>query len=138
MGYRGKVVEQERARALRAGSDDAFLAAGLALYAGEGSKSEGKVLFANTDPTMVAFFCAWLRHFFDIDEARMRARVYLHAGLDLDATERFWSSPAFHAPSSVSHTGRRQIRPSGGTSTSTAASTCTTAARRRIVGSWAS
>src|ERR1700712_3463905 len=34
----------------------AFLAAGAALYAGEGSKTEGQVRFANTDPAMVRFF----------------------------------------------------------------------------------
>ena len=72
-------------------SDDAFLAAGVALYAGEGGKREGAVLFANTDATMVSFFCAWLRCFFEIDEERLRVRVYLHVGLDLDEAERFWS-----------------------------------------------
>ena len=40
---------------------------------------------------MIAFFCAWLRRFFAIDESRLRVRVYLHEGLDLDAAERFWS-----------------------------------------------
>jgi hypothetical protein len=70
-------------------SDEAFLAAGTALYAGEGAK--GALLFANTSPAMVAFFCAWLRRFFEIDERRLRVRVYLHAGLDLDAAEQFWS-----------------------------------------------
>jgi hypothetical protein len=73
-------------------SDDAFLAAGIALYAGEGAKRDGKVCFANTDATMISFFCAWLRRFFEIDEQRLRARVYLHDGLDLDAAEQFWSS----------------------------------------------
>ena len=68
-------------------SDDAFLAAGVALYAGEGSKRDGKVIFANTDADMVSFFCAWLRRFFAIDESRLRVRVYLHDGLDLDAAE---------------------------------------------------
>lgn len=72
-------------------SDDAFLAAGVALYAGEGSKNDGKVVFANTDDRMVAFFCAWLRRFFCIDESRLRARVYLHQGLDLEAAEEHWS-----------------------------------------------
>ena len=72
-------------------SDTAFLAAGVALYAGEGSKTDGVVKFANTDPGMVAFFCCWLRRFFDIDEARLRVRVYLHQGLDLDAAESHWS-----------------------------------------------
>src|SRR5438552_7925034 len=49
-------------------SEDAFLAAGVALYAGEGAKRDGHVLFANTDVAMIAFFCAWLRRFFSIDE----------------------------------------------------------------------
>jgi hypothetical protein len=72
-------------------SDDAFLAAGIALYAGEGSKADGKVVLANTDAAMVAFFCAWLRRFFTVDEARLRVRVYLHEGLDLDRAEEHWS-----------------------------------------------
>jgi hypothetical protein len=72
-------------------SDDAFLAAGAALYAGEGSKTDGRVTFANTDPAMMAFFCRWLRRYFDVDEARLRVRVYLHEGLDLDTAEQFWS-----------------------------------------------
>lgn len=73
-------------------SEEAFLAAGVALYAGEGSKSGGKeVNFANTDPAMVAFYCAWLRRFFAVDEGRLRVRVYLHEGLDLDAAESFWA-----------------------------------------------
>ena len=73
-------------------SDDAFLAAGVALYAGEGAKTDGRgARFANTDPAMIRFFCKWLREIFEIDEARLRARVYLHEGLDLDAAEAYWS-----------------------------------------------
>ncbi|MET0420939.1 MAG: hypothetical protein ABW073_04490, partial [Acidimicrobiia bacterium] len=77
-------LDAEGARRIGTLSEDAFLAAGVALYAGVGSKGDGKVLFANTDARMVAFFCAWLRRFFEVDEARMRARVYLHDGLDLE------------------------------------------------------
>ena len=72
-------------------SDQAFLVAGAALYAGEGSKGDGRVSFANTDDQMVRFFCAWLRRFFVVDEKRLRVRVYLHEGLDLDAAEQHWS-----------------------------------------------
>ncbi len=68
-----------------------FLLAGVLLYAGEGSKTDGEVRMANTNPQILAFFCAWLRHFFDIDESRLRMRLYLHQGLDLGAAERFWS-----------------------------------------------
>ena len=156
MGYRGKVVEQERARELRALGwtlldiarelgvakssvslwvrDVAFeprprirarrrepnalqrrkadeierllaegrerigelsardlLIAGTALYAGEGGKTDGEVRFANSDPRMIALFCLWLRRFFDIDESRLRVRLYLHDGLDLEEASRFWS-----------------------------------------------
>ena len=72
-------------------SEAVFLAAGAALYAGEGAKRDGHVLFANTDATMVTFFCSWLRRFFMVDEQRLRVRVYLHDGLDLDLAEAFWA-----------------------------------------------
>ena len=113
-------------------SDEAFLAAGAALYAGEGAKTRGKVTFANTDPAMVAFFCAWLRRFFAIDESRLRVRVYLHEGLDLDAAETFWSEVTGvpRAQFEPSVPGRRPTRRSGGTSTNTAASTSATACSR--------
>ncbi len=65
--------------------------AGVALYAGEGAKTGGAVVFANSDAEMVAFFCAWLRRFCAIDESRLRIRVYLHEGLDRDAAQSFWS-----------------------------------------------
>lgn len=72
-------------------SEQAFLSAGVALYAGEGSKREGSLRFSNSDPAMMRFFAHWLRHFFQIDESRLRMRVYLHEGLDLDAAEVHWS-----------------------------------------------
>jgi hypothetical protein len=94
---RRKVEEIERLKVeglLRLGtlSEQAFLAAGAALYAGEGSKGGKCASFANTDPLMVGFYCAWLRRFFDIDESRLIARIYLHEGLDLDAARAYWSS----------------------------------------------
>jgi len=71
--------------------DDAFLAAGVALYAGEGSKTDGTVKFANTDPrdgaVLLRVAAPVLRR--QRDEARVR--VYLHDGLDLTAAEAHWS-----------------------------------------------
>ena len=72
-------------------SEQAFLAAGAALYAGEGGKTDGSVCFPNSDPAMVAFFLRWLRTFFVIDESRLRVWLYLHEGLDLEAATTFWS-----------------------------------------------
>lgn len=72
-------------------SERDLLVAGTALYAGEGSKTDGRVRFTNSDSLMVAFFCTWLRRFFDIDERRLRLGLYLHEGLDIDAAMRHWS-----------------------------------------------
>jgi transposase len=72
-------------------SEREFLVAGTALYAGEGSKTDGEVTMPNSDPRMLAFFVGWLRHFFVIDESRLRVRLYLHEGLDLEAAIGFWS-----------------------------------------------
>ena len=86
-----EIAECDRAGVEKLGTltRHAFLAAGVALYAGEGAK--GSLVFANMQPEMIRFFCSWLRTFFEIDESRLRVRVYLHEGLDLESAERFWS-----------------------------------------------
>jgi hypothetical protein len=85
-----RLLAEGRARIGRL-SEREFLVAGVALYAGEGSKGDGSVVFANSDPRMVVFFCLWLRHFYPIDESRLRVRLYLHQGLDLAGAIAFWS-----------------------------------------------
>jgi hypothetical protein len=64
----------------------------VALYAGEGTKRDGAVRFSNSDPRMIFFHCCWLRRFFEIDESRLRVRLYLHEGLDLAASVAYWSA----------------------------------------------
>ena len=63
----------------------------LGLYAGEGSKTQGSVSMANTNPLLLIVFVTWLRREFDIDETRLRVKLYLHEGLDLDAATAHWS-----------------------------------------------
>jgi transcriptional regulator with XRE-family HTH domain len=72
-------------------SERDLLIAGVALYAGEGSKRDGQVNFANSDPRQIIFFCHWLRTLFDVDESRLRVWLYLHEHLDLAAAIAFWS-----------------------------------------------
>lgn len=72
-------------------TDQEFLVAGVALYASEGDKTDGGLRLANTDPRMILFFCSWLRRFFAVDESRLRLRLYLHEGLDIEAANDFWS-----------------------------------------------
>ena len=68
-----------------------FFMAGLGLYAGDGAKSGGAVKFANSNPDLIRFFCSWFRTFFEVDESRLRVRLYLHDDLDLRGAESFWS-----------------------------------------------
>jgi transcriptional regulator with XRE-family HTH domain len=84
------LLAEGRERIARLSERD-LLIAGTALYAGEGAKTDGSVKFANSDPRMIALFCAWLRQFFDVDERRLRVQLYLHQGLDLDDATDFWS-----------------------------------------------
>ncbi|MEO6652298.1 MAG: hypothetical protein ABIP17_06550 [Ilumatobacteraceae bacterium] len=63
----------------------------LGLYAGEGAKTPGTVSMANTNPGLLRILLSWLRYEFDVDEQRLRARVYLHDGLDIDEATAFWS-----------------------------------------------
>ena len=85
-------------------SDREFLIAGAVLYAGEGFKRGTHVGIANTDPVLLAMFVAWLRRCFEVDESRLRVRLYLHEGLDLEAAEQYWSEllriprSQFHKP----------------------------------------
>lgn len=72
-------------------TDREFLMAGLALYAGDGAKSGGSVKFANSNPELIRLFCRWFRRFFDVDETRLRVRLYLHADLDLLAAVTHWA-----------------------------------------------
>lgn len=63
----------------------------LGLYAGEGGKTEGAVSMANTNPVYLRILLVWLRANFNVEEHRLRAKIYLHEGLDLEAATKFWS-----------------------------------------------
>ena len=93
-------------------NDRDLFVAGIALYAGEGTKRDGAVKFTNTDPRMMALFMRWFRRFFLVDERRLRVRVYLHEGLDLDAATRFWSSLLAIPPSQFGAPYRAKADPS--------------------------
>jgi hypothetical protein len=111
---------------------------GLALYAGEGSKSRGEVRFANSDPRMIWSFVTWLRRFFSIDELRLRVKSYLHEGLDVTAAIRFWAeltgipSAQFTKPyRAVADPTRRRTKHRMGCPS---AGYCCTTTHRRVMG----
>jgi len=69
---------------------DRFIA-GIMLYGGEGSKTDGDVSFANSDPRFINLMMRWFREFCEVPEDKFRAHLYLHKELDEEKAKRFWS-----------------------------------------------
>lgn len=65
---------------------------GLILYWGEGDKT-GNYLVAltNTDSRILIYFILWLRKYFEIDENRLRCRLYIWDFLNERKAKEFWS-----------------------------------------------
>lgn len=68
------------------------LIAGIALYAAEGDKTDGKGGFSNADPTLIKFMMKWLIVFAKVPPDRMRGALYLHEGLNVYKAKQFWST----------------------------------------------
>ena len=66
-------------------SEREFLVAGAALYAGEGAKTDGDVDVREQRPTDDRVLLRLAPPILPIDESRLRVRLYLHEGLDIEA-----------------------------------------------------
>lgn len=114
---RQREASTERCAALGASlvgdlSERDLLLAGTALYAGDGSKTDGSVRFTNSDRRMIETFLRWVRTFFDVDGSRLRLYLYLHASLDLEAAVAFWADLTGIPPSQVPKPHRAVPNPS--------------------------
>ena len=85
----------------RARQGDPLHRAGCMLYWAEGAKARNTLIFGNSDIHMVAFFCRFLRHSFDLPDERftLRLNVYTGNGIPLAEIEDHWLS-ALHLPRS--------------------------------------
>ncbi|MEX1014297.1 MAG: helix-turn-helix domain-containing protein [Candidatus Paceibacterota bacterium] len=69
-----------------------FFISGVMLYAGEGTKTDGKVSFSNADPLLIKFMIRWFRMFCPINEKKFRAQLYIHDDLDEGNSKKYWSN----------------------------------------------
>lgn len=69
---------------------DRFIA-GVALYAGEGHKNDGKGGFSNSDPILIKFMSAWFQEFCHLPLSKLRGSIWIHEGLNSVAAKQFWS-----------------------------------------------
>lgn len=64
---------------------------GVALYAAEGTKGDGKAAFANSDPQLIKFMMDWFLKFTKVPVKKMRGAIWLHEGLNEIKAKEFWS-----------------------------------------------
>ena len=62
------------------------------LYWTEGAKCRGAISFVNTDPKLVLLFLTLFRKCYQIDEDKLRVRLYLHYYHKIKKTRLFWSN----------------------------------------------
>ncbi len=89
---------------------------GIALYAAEGNKMDGKGGFANADPKIIKFMMEWFRIYAKIPLERIRGAIWLHEELNEDTAKAFWSQltglrlSQFHKTYTVKRKEKTKIR----------------------------
>lgn len=68
---------------------DKFIA-GIALYQGEGSKTNNAVEFTNSNPETIKFMANWLNEFCQISTDKLKFSLWLHDNLNESAAISFW------------------------------------------------
>lgn len=82
--------EQGRKDIGRLSKRERFIA-GIAIYAGEGGKTDRDISFVNSDPKMIKFMINWFKDFCDISNDKLRGSLYIHDDLNENKAKSFWS-----------------------------------------------
>lgn len=69
---------------------DRFIA-GIALYAGEGTKTDGQGGFSNSNPQLIKFMSKWFQKFCNLDKNKLRGALWLHKASVEDKAIDYWS-----------------------------------------------
>lgn len=69
---------------------DRFIA-GIALYIGDGYKSDKVFGFTNSDPDTIKFMTDWVREFCELPEEKLYGQIWIHDNLDPNKAKKFWS-----------------------------------------------
>ena len=64
---------------------------GLSLYWAEGSKANGCIQFANSDPQLIKIMMQWFRKVCRVPEEKIRVHIYIHRIYSHENCEEFWS-----------------------------------------------
>lgn len=64
---------------------------GLALYSGEGGKTDGKGAFTNSDPQLIDFMCRWFTKYCNLSPKSLKAAIWIHEGNNEPVAKIYWS-----------------------------------------------
>lgn len=64
---------------------------GLALYAGEGDKTDGKGAFTNSDPHFIEFMVNWLKEYCNLNEDQLKGALWIHEENDETEAKKYWA-----------------------------------------------
>lgn len=65
---------------------------GLSLYWAEGSNSEERIQFANSDPRLIKIMMRWFREICKVPEEKLKIHIYIHKVYRNENCEEFWSN----------------------------------------------
>lgn len=85
-----EIFDQSRKEIGKLNKRDRFVF-GVALYAGEGSKSDGKASFVNANPSYIRFMTNWFQEFCGIQIKKMRGSIWLHEANNEIEARLYWS-----------------------------------------------
>lgn len=69
---------------------DRFIA-GIALYLGDGYKSDKSIGFSNSNHKIISFMMNWFREFCQIPEEKFRGQIWIHENLNELKARKYWS-----------------------------------------------
>lgn len=88
---RTKLIMKEAKKELgRISKRDRFVA-GVAFYAAEGTKFDGKITFSNSDPKLIKFMTDWFKDFCKVNSSKLRGRIWIHENRNEHKAKKFWS-----------------------------------------------
>lgn len=85
-----KLIEEGKKEVGLLSKRDRFVA-GIALYLGDGYKSDKSVGFSNSNSTIIKFMMKWFREFCKVPEKKFRGQIWIHEDLNELKARKYWS-----------------------------------------------
>ena len=85
---------------------------GIALYWGEGGKTQRTVRFANSDPDLIKMMMLFFRKICGVPETKFRGHIHIHQHLDHKLAESYWSDISGIPKTKLYKTYRKQNKSS--------------------------